>query len=149
MFRGFPLHTLSRHAHPFGIQCCLAFALLCGAGAPAMAQPAEYYKGDRAQEDLIATAGVVVFDTTEGTMIGSFGLVTPFTIQATEVAGNVPVFRFRNVHIPEEASITVEGDRPLVIAADQDFYLGAGINVAGTVAGRGGGGIGGAGGSGA
>lgn len=125
-------------------------ALLLVLSGVVSAQPQEYYRGNSGNGDLWATSGATLsFNTTAGTMVGSggSGVSHPFAF-ATEVQGGVQVFRFKNVLIPEGVTVTVQGTRPLVIAADQDMYIGANFNVSGSVANRGGGGVGGNGGGG-
>ncbi len=128
-----------------GVTLAALLLVLCGAVS---AQPQEYYRGNAGNGDLWANPGASLsFNTTAGTMIGSGGVSDDFAF-ANEVQGGVQVFRFKNVVIPAGVNVTVQGTRPLVIAADQDMYIGADINVSGGVINRGGGGAGGAGGGG-
>lgn len=132
------------------ILAALAVVSLAAGLAIAQDSPREYYKGDFGNGDLWADPGVVItFNTTAGSMLAFTDpgeQVSHPTAFAIEVVGGVQVFRFNNIFLPDGVTINVAGDRPFVLAADQDLYIGANVNVSGQTAGRGGGGIGGAGG---
>ncbi|MFP4500300.1 MAG: hypothetical protein ACLFTT_04810 [Candidatus Hydrogenedentota bacterium] len=125
----------------------VALAVMASGAAFAQSQEVEeYYKGNVGNGDLWATSGATVtFNTNSGIMstAGGSGGAEPSFGFADSVAGDVQVFRFRNVNIASGVTVNVSGSRPMVLAADRDMYIASSISVSGSEDGRGGGGIGG------
>ncbi|MBP9003639.1 MAG: hypothetical protein KBH78_08475 [Candidatus Hydrogenedentes bacterium] len=108
----------------------------------------DIYLSDGSLGDLTVSSGSVTINT---------GTTPPF-LQAgsnpavygqilSTSAGNVAKFNFRNVSVSNGVTVSVTGNRPLVLAASGDMTWNTTLDVSGAVAGRAGGGAGGAGGS--
>jgi hypothetical protein len=108
----------------------------------------DIYLSDGSLGDLVVNSGSISINTglTPPTLqVGAnppiYGTVIPIT------GGLVAKFNFRSVTVNTGVSVSVTGNRPLVLAASRDMQWNTTLDVSGNVAGRAGGGIGGNGGA--
>ena len=108
----------------------------------------DIYLSDGSLGDLTVTGGSMVINTGTTPPFLQYGSNPAIYGQILNIpSGNVAKFNFRNVAVNDSVSVSVTGNRPLVLAASGDMRWDATLDVSGTVAGRAGGGIGGAGGT--
>ncbi|HOQ88914.1 MAG TPA: hypothetical protein PLX03_02130, partial [Candidatus Hydrogenedentes bacterium] len=108
----------------------------------------DLYLSDGSLGDLTITSGSVVINTGTTPPFLQYGSNPAIYGQVLSTgSGNVAKFNFRNVTVNSGVTVTVSGNRPLVLAASGDMRWDTTLDVSGAVAGRAGGGTGGAGGS--
>ncbi len=89
---------------------------------------------------LNVSSGTVTFNTTNRTVSGFAG--TPGVSSTTEGGENVVVYTFNSVSITGTATVTITGNRPIVILSKGDFTLGRAITINGGNASGGNNGVG-------
>ncbi len=112
--------------------------------------PGDLYVSDGSLGELVLTSGMALSintgSTPPGFQINGGAPVFGQVFSATN--GDVAKFNFSRVVVPAGVTVSVTGNRPLVLAASGDMYWDSAIDVSGTVPGRAGGGTGGSGGAG-
>ncbi|HPO16420.1 MAG TPA: hypothetical protein PLI09_23490, partial [Candidatus Hydrogenedentes bacterium] len=107
---------------------------------------ADVYESSGILGDLTVSEGETITINTGATPPTFF--VEAFPIGALfsgRVDNGLAVFDFNDVYIPSGVPVTVIGNRPLVVAAKGDMFIGSSFNVSSGIAGGGAGGAGGAG----